>query len=95
MQFFDELTAAPVAVPDGNPDVRRLAAGCRFPASGRVVGIVSASPVTPEELAAFVALLAGGRQSLHHVQWAAEAGAQVQIGWASNGGQPRRDKSTR
>ncbi|AWF35694.1 primosomal protein 1 [Klebsiella oxytoca] len=91
-QFFDEPTEAPVAVPMGkfpmyadwqpDADFQRLAA---------LWGIALSQPVTPEELAAFVAYWQAEGKVFHHVQWQQKLARSVQIGRASNGGQPRRD----
>ena len=91
-QFFDEPTAVPVAVPMGkfpmyadwqpDADFQRLAA---------LWGIALSQPVTPEELAAFVAYWQAEGKVFHHVQWQQKLARSVQIGRASNGGQPRRD----
>ena len=91
-QFFDEPTTAPVAVPMGkfpmyadwqpDADFQRLAA---------LWGIALSQPVTPEELAAFVAYWQAEGKVFHHVQWQQKLARSVQIGRASNGGQPRRD----
>ena len=91
-QFFDEPTEAPVAVPIGkfpmyadwqpDADFQRLAA---------LWGIALSQPVTPEELAAFVAYWQAEGKVFHHVQWQQKLARSVQIGRASNGGQPRRD----
>ncbi|EHS91038.1 MULTISPECIES: primosomal protein DnaT [Klebsiella] len=91
-QFFDEPTATPVAVPMGkfpmyadwqpDADFKRLAA---------LWGIALSQPVTPEELAAFVAYWQAEGKVFHHVQWQQKLARSVQIGRASNGGQPRRD----
>lgn len=91
-QFFDEPSAAPVAVPMGkfamyagwqpDADFQRLAA---------LWGIALTQPVTPEELAAFVAYWQAEGKVFHHVQWQQKLARSVQIGRASNGGQPKRD----
>ena len=91
-QFFDEPTAVPVAVPMGkfpmyadwqpDADFQRLAA---------LWGIALSQPVTQEELAAFVTYWQAEGKVFHHVQWQQKLARSVQIGRASNGGQPRRD----
>lgn len=94
-QFFDEPTAAPAAIPMGkftmyadwqpDADFQRLAA---------LWGIALSQPVTPEELAAFVAYWQAEGKVFHHVQWQQKLARSVQIGRAGNGGQPRRDVNT-
>lgn len=91
-QFFAEPPAAPVAVPMGkfpmyvdwqpDADFQRLAA---------LWGIALSQPVTPEELAAFIAYWQAEGKVFHHVQWQQKLARSVQISRASNGGQPRRD----
>lgn len=91
-QFFEEPAAAPVAVPMGkfamyagwqpDADFQRLAA---------LWGIALSQPVTPEELAAFVAYWQAEGKVFHHVQWQQKLARSVQISRASNGGQPKRD----
>lgn len=91
-QFFDEPTSAPVSVPMGkfamysgwqpDPDFQRQAA---------LWGIALTQPVAPEELAAFTAYWQAEGKVFHHIQWQQKLARSVQIGRASNGGQPRRD----
>ena len=91
-QFFEEPAAAPVAVPMGkfamyadwqpDADFQRLAA---------LWGIALSQPVTPEELAAFVAYWQAEGKVFHHVQWQQKLARSEQISRASNGGQPKRD----
>lgn len=91
-QFFDEPVAAPVAVPMGkfpmyadwrpDEDFQRMAA---------LWGIALTQPVSPEELAAFTAYWQAEGKVFHHVQWQQKLARSVQMGRASNGGQPRRD----
>ena len=88
----DEPAAALVAVPMGkfamyagwqpDADFQRLAA---------LWGIALSQPVTPEELAAFVAYWQAEGKVFHHVQWQQKLARSVQISRASNGGQPKRD----
>ncbi|MEN0615783.1 primosomal protein DnaT [Klebsiella indica] len=92
-QFFAEPPQAePCVVPMGkfpmyadwqpDADFQRLAA---------LWGIALSQPVTPEELAAFIAYWQAEGKVFHHVQWQQKLARSVQIGRASNGGQPRRD----
>ena len=69
---------------DASPsaDFQRLAA---------LWGIALSQPVTPEELAAFVAYWQAEGKVFHHVQWQQKLARSVQISRASNGGQPKRD----
>ena len=79
-QFFEEPAAAPVAVPMGkfamyagwqpDADFQRLAA---------LWGIALSQPVTPEELAAFVAYWQAEGKVFHHVQWQQKLARSVQI----------------
>jgi DNA replication protein DnaT len=88
-QFFDEPGGARCGADgeismyaDWQPDAdfQRLAA---------LWGIALSQPVTPEELAAFVAYWQAEGKVFHHVQWQQKLARSVQIGRASNGGQPR------
>ena len=91
-QFFEEPSAAPVAVPMGkfamyadwqpDADFQRLAA---------LWGIALSQPVTPEELAAFVAYWQAEGKVFHHVQWQQKLARSVQISRASNGGKIKSD----
>ncbi|WP_061707870.1 primosomal protein DnaT [Pseudenterobacter timonensis] len=91
-QFYEEPAAVPVAVPMGkfamyagwkpDDDFIRLAG---------LWGIALTQPVTPEELAAFVAYWQAEGKVFHHVQWQQKLARSVQIGRAGNGGQPKRD----
>ncbi|MGL4726538.1 MAG: primosomal protein DnaT [Scandinavium sp.] len=91
-QFFEEPVATPIAVPMGkfpmyadwrpDEDFQRMAA---------LWGIALTQPVTPEELAAFTAYWQAEGKVFHHVQWQQKLARSVQMGRASNGGQPRRD----
>ena len=73
-QFFEEPGNAPVTVPMGkfalyagwHPDVD-------FQRQAALWGIALTQPATPEELAAFIARVAGRRQSLHPHSVAAKA----------------------
>ncbi len=94
-QFFDEPLAAPIAVPMGkfamyadwqpDADFQRMAA---------LWGIALTQPATPEELASFTAYWQAEGKVFHHVQWQQKLARSLQIGRASNGGQPRRDLNT-
>ena len=91
-QFFDEPVNVPVTVPMGKfalyagwqPDVD-------FQRQAALWGIALSQPVTPEELAAFVAYWQAEGKVFHHVQWQQKLARSVQISRASNGGQPKRD----
>ncbi|MCS5945841.1 primosomal protein DnaI [Klebsiella variicola subsp. variicola] len=68
--------------------------GSRTPIFQRLAalwGIALSQPVTPEELAAFVAYWQAEGKVFHHVQWQQKLARSVQISRASNGGQPKRD----
>lgn len=45
------------------------------------MGIALSQPVTPEELAAFVAYWQAEGKVFHHVQWQQKLARSVQIGW--------------
>lgn len=91
-QFFEEPNSAPVAVPMGkfamyagwqpDPDFQRLAG---------LWGIALTKPVTPEELAAFVAYWQAEGKVFHHVQWQQKLARSIQINRSGSGGQPKRD----
>lgn len=91
-QLYDEPAAAPVNVPMGkfalypgwqpDADFQRLAA---------LWGISLAEPVTPEELAAFVAYWQAEGKVFHHVQWQQKLARSVQISRANQGGAVKRD----
>lgn len=91
-QLYEEPLDAPVAVPMGKfrmydgwqPDAefQRLAA---------LWGIALSAPVTPEELASFVAYWQAEGKVFHHVQWQQKLARSLQLGRAANGGQPRSD----
>ncbi|STU57412.1 primosomal protein I [Klebsiella pneumoniae subsp. ozaenae] len=66
-----------------------------FSAWPRWWGIALSQPVTPEELAAFVAYWQAEGKVFHHVQWQQKLARSVQISRASNGGQPKRDGEQR
>jgi DNA replication protein DnaT len=94
-QFFDEPIAVPIAVPMGkfamyadwqpDADFQRMAA---------LWGIALTQPATPEELASFTAYWQAEGKVFHHVQWQQKLARSLQIGRASNGGQPKRDLNT-
>lgn len=62
-----------------------------FQRTAALWGIALSQPVTPEELAAFVAYWQAEGKVFHHVQWQQKLARSVQISRASNGGQPKRD----
>lgn len=57
-------------------------------------GMMLREPVTPEELAAFVAYWQAEGKVFHHVQWQQKLARSVQMGRAANGGAPKRDVNT-
>lgn len=91
-QFFEEPAPMPVAVPMGKfamyagwqPDAEFLRLSALW-------GIALNEPVTPEELASFVAYWQAEGKVFHHVQWQQKLARSVQMGRASNNGQPKRD----
>ncbi len=90
--FEETPVASPIAppmgkfaiYPDWQPDseFQRLAA---------LWGIMLREPVTPQELASFVAYWQAEGKVFHHVQWQQKLARSVQISRAANGGAPRRD----
>ncbi|MGU9867538.1 primosomal protein DnaT [Kluyvera ascorbata] len=91
-QFFEEPTPAPIAIPMGKfamyagwqPDAEFLRLSALW-------GIALSEPVTPEELASFVAYWQAEGKVFHHVQWQQKLARSVQMGRANNNGQTRRD----
>ncbi|WP_421356344.1 primosomal protein DnaT [Pseudocitrobacter faecalis] len=91
-QFFEEPAPAPIAVPMGKfamytgwqPDAEFLRLSALW-------GIALSEPVTPEELASFVAYWQAEGKVFHHVQWQQKLARSVQMGRANNNGQPKRD----
>ncbi len=91
-QFFEEPAAAPVNVPMGkfamyagwqpDADFQRLAA---------LWGIGLSQPVTPEELASFVAYWQAEGKVFHHVQWQQKLARSVLMSRNSQGGAAKRD----
>jgi DNA replication protein DnaT len=57
-------------------------------------GIALSEPVTPEELASFVAYWQAEGKVFHHVQWQQKLARSVQMGRANSGNQTRRDINT-
>lgn len=94
-QFFDENSNAPAAIPMGKfalydgwqPDAD-------FPRQAALWGIALSQPVTPEELAAFIAWWQAEGKVFTHTQWQQKLARSVQINRASNGGQPKRNINT-
>lgn len=91
-QLYQEPQTAPVAVPMGKfamyPDWQPDADFIRLAA---LWGVALREPVTAEELASFIGLLAGGRQSLSPCAVATKTGAQP----ANRSCQQRRTAETR
>lgn len=91
-QFYDDPAPAPLHVPMGkfalyadwqpDADFQRLAA---------LWGIALTQPVTPEELASFIAYWQAEGKVFHHVQWQQKLARSVQISRASQGNTPKRD----
>lgn len=94
-QFFDDPTPVPIAVPMGKfamyagwqPDAEFLRLSALW-------GIALNEPVTPEELAAFVAYWQAEGKVFHHVQWQQKLARSVQMSRANHNGQPKRDLNT-
>ena len=57
-------------------------------------GIALSEPVTPEELASFVAYWQAEGKVFHHVQWQQKLARSVQMGRANGSNQTRRDINT-
>lgn len=91
-QFYEDPASAPLAAPMGKfamydgwqPDAefQRLTA---------LWGMALTQPVTPEELASFVAYWQAEGKVFHHVQWQQKLARSLQTGRASHNGQLRRD----
>ena len=54
-------------------------------------GCILTAPVTPTELASFVAYWQAEGKAFHHVQWQQKLARSIQQNRMSNGGQPKRD----
>ncbi|MRS15338.1 primosomal protein DnaT [Enterobacteriaceae bacterium RIT691] len=94
-QFFDEPVSAPVAVPMGKfPMYADWQPDADFQRMAALWGIALTQPATPEELASFTAYWQAEGKVFHHVQWQQKLARSLQIGRASNGGQPKRDLNT-
>lgn len=94
-QFFDEPAAAPVAVPMGKfPMYADWQPDADFQRMAALWGIALTQPATPEELASFTAYWQAEGKVFHHVQWQQKLARSLQMGRASNGGQPKRDLNT-
>lgn len=91
-QLYEEPTSAPIAIPMGkfpmydgwqpDADFQRLAA---------LWGIALTQPVTPEELASFVAYWQAEGKVFHHVQWQQKLARSLQTGRGNHNGLSRRD----
>jgi DNA replication protein DnaT len=94
-QFYEEPAAAPVSVPIGKfamypawqPDAD-------FQRQAALWGIGLTQPVTPEELASFVAYWQAEGKVFHHIQWQQKLARSVQMSRASQGASLRRDVNT-
>jgi DNA replication protein DnaT len=62
-----------------------------FTRQAAIWGVALSEPVTPAELAAFVAYWQAEGRLFHHVQWQQKLARSLQMNRAANGGQPRRD----
>ena len=91
-QFFEEPSAAPVSVPMGKfPMYADWQPDADFQRMAALWGIALAQPVTPEELAAFVAYWQAEGKVFHHVQWQQKLARSVQMNRSSQGGAAKRD----
>lgn len=91
-QFFDEPSSAPVRIPMGKfPMYADWQPDADFQRMAALWGIALSQPVTPEELAAFVAYWQAEGKVFHHVQWQQKLARSVQMGRAANNGLPKRD----
>lgn len=94
-QFYEEPVATPVSVPMGKfamyaawqPDVD-------FQRQAALWGIGLTQPVTPEELASFVAYWQAEGKVFHHIQWQQKLARSVQMSRASQGASLKRDVNT-
>ena len=62
-----------------------------FTRQAAIWGVALSEPVTPGELAAFVAYWQAEGRMFHHVQWQQKLARSIQMNRAANGGQPKRD----
>lgn len=62
-----------------------------FTRQAAIWGVSLGEPVTPSELAAFVAYWQAEGRMFHHVQWQQKLARSIQMNRAANGGQPKRD----
>ncbi|MCG7368398.1 primosomal protein DnaI, partial [Pantoea sp. ACRSH] len=62
-----------------------------FQRQAAIWGVALSEPVTPAELAAFVAYWQAEGRLFHHVQWQQKLARSVQMNRAASGGQPKRD----
>ncbi|MDF2042707.1 MULTISPECIES: primosomal protein DnaT [unclassified Pantoea] len=62
-----------------------------FTRQAAIWGVALSEPVTPSELAAFVAYWQAEGRMFHHVQWQQKLARSIQMNRAANGGQPKRD----
>ncbi|MGK9172456.1 primosomal protein DnaT [Yokenella regensburgei] len=91
-QFFDEPSAAPSRVPMGKfPMYADWQPDADFQRMAALWGIALTQPVTPEELAAFVAYWQAEGKVFHHVQWQQKLARSVQMNRSNQSGSTRRD----
>lgn len=91
-QFFEEPSAAPVRVPMGKfPMYADWQPDADFQRMAALWGIALAQPITPEELAAFVAYWQAEGKVFHHVQWQQKLARSVQMNRSNQGGSAKRD----
>lgn len=64
-----------------------------FQRQAAIWGVALSEPVTPAELATFVAYWQAEGRPFHHVQWQQKLARSVQMNRAANGGQPKRDST--
>ncbi|MGE1563490.1 primosomal protein DnaT [Pantoea septica] len=62
-----------------------------FQRQAAIWGVALSEPVTPAELAAFVAYWQAEGRLFHHVQWQQKLARSAQMNRAASGGQPKRD----
>ncbi|MBA2817884.1 primosomal protein DnaT [Candidatus Pantoea persica] len=64
-----------------------------FQRQAAIWGVALSEPVTPAELAAFIAYWQAEGRLFHHVQWQQKLARSVQMNRAASGGQPKRDST--
>lgn len=93
-QLFDEYSSAPPSftAPVGKfPMFAGWQPDAEFQRMAALWGIALAQPVTPEELASFVAYWQAEGKVFHHIQWQQKLARSIQMNRAALNGNARRD----